>query len=114
MSTFTFYLNTSGTSYINITDGSAFGNQTWTIDPGTLGAFQLSPNGGTANAGVSFALIVTAMDKWNNVKTDYGGTPTVESNNTQFFNATAGFTNGVASYTIYMNTTGINRIFYFC
>ena len=62
-------MNRTGPNYyINISDGDAYGNESWKVDPGEIGGFTIDPSTGTVEAGVAFYVNVTAYDEWGNVK----------------------------------------------
>jgi hypothetical protein len=78
---FSVTLKTAGSGKtVTFTDGSVSATGTFTVNPGALDHFTLSPNSGTQTQETAFNETLTAFDAYGNQKTNYAGTVTTTSN----------------------------------
>jgi len=78
----TFDAVLAGTWTINATNGSVSGYATVTVTPGAPVTLDLTPDGGTATAGVAITVTVTVYDSDGNTVTGYNGTVSLSSTDT--------------------------------
>ncbi|MBM3134004.1 MAG: hypothetical protein FJZ89_01685 [Chloroflexi bacterium] len=88
---------TVGTAIVTATADSRFGTTNVNFTPGPLDHFVFAPIG-TQQAGVAFAITITAQDAYNNIATGYTGSNTLADSTATIVPTTTGnFVNGVWS-----------------
>jgi hypothetical protein len=111
--TFSAALKTAGNRTLTATDtvsSSINGSATIAVNAGTATRFSLVAPG-TATAGTSFNLSVTALDAFNNTATGYPGTVHVTSGDNQaLLPPDATLTNGTATFAVTLKTAGNQRL----
>lgn len=99
-----FKLITAGSKTVTLTDGSFSQQISVNVTPAALSSFLFSGNPSTTQANVNFAnpITVTALDQYNNVKTNYVGSIYFSSSDT---NAVFPYTN-ISKYTYSLADNG--------
>jgi hypothetical protein len=106
-------LKTAGVDTITATDvgnPSITGTGPFTIQPGVATRIGVSAPASTY-AGAPMSITVTAYDLYGNVATSYGGSVTFTSTDPlAFLPGTSAITNGIGTFTAYMETAGTQTI----